>query len=94
MITYNYEDIDQVVAELQRIGGVILDAAADLRKQVDSAMGDWEGDTHDQYVAMSNDLQTDIQANVDWLGEAGKAMKSGAADMQLQDANSAKGLAR
>jgi WXG100 family type VII secretion target len=94
MITYNYEDIDQVVGELKRIGGVIMDTAADLKRQVDSAMGDWEGDTHDQYVAMSNDLQTDIRANVDWLDEAGKAMKTGAGDMQLQDANSAKGLAR
>jgi WXG100 family type VII secretion target len=92
MITYNYEDIDQVVGELQRIGNVILDEARDLKKTVDSAMGDWTGATHDQYVSMSDDLQTDLQANVDWLGEAGAKMKSGAGDMQNQDAQSAKGM--
>jgi WXG100 family type VII secretion target len=92
MITYNYEDIDQVVGELQRIGNVILDAAGDLQKSVESTMGDWSGATHDQYVSMSSDLQTDIQANVDWLGEAGMKMKTGAGEMQNQDASSAKGM--
>lgn len=92
MITYNYEDIDQVIGELRKIGGVILDRAADLQKSVESTMGDWEGATHDQYLSMSSDLQADIQANVDWLGEAGTKMKSGADDMQYQDSSSAKGL--
>jgi len=92
MITYNYEDIDQVMAELAKVGNHILDEARDLKTQVDSAMGDWEGATHDQYVSMSDDLQTDIQANVDWLGEAATKMKTGAGDMQDQDANSAKGM--
>jgi WXG100 family type VII secretion target len=92
VITYNYEDIDQVVSELQRIGNVILEEARDLKTQVDSAMGDWSGATHDQYVSMSDDLQTDIKANVDWLGEAGAKMKAGAGDMQDQDVSSAKGM--
>lgn len=94
MITYNYEDIDQVMGELAKVGNQILDEARDLKTQVDSAMGDWEGATHTQYVSMSDDLQKDIQANVDWLGQASSAMKAGADDMLLQDVNSAKGMGR
>lgn len=92
MITYNYEDIDQVIGELQKIGGVILDRASDLQKSVESTMGDWEGATHDQYLSMSSDLQADIQSNVDWLGQAGAKMKSGAEDMRNQDSTSAKNM--
>jgi WXG100 family type VII secretion target len=91
-ITYNYEDIADVVGALRKTGGDLLTKADWLTGRVAEAMTDWDGASATAFKERDARLHSDINGHMNWLDNLSARLQTGADDMYLQDQSGGKGI--
>jgi uncharacterized protein YukE len=89
MITYDYDAIEDALGEMIRRAEAIADLTDSQQVKVRETLVGWHGATSDQYHALSDDLERDLRANVQFIKDLQARLRTGSDDMRMQDATSA-----
>ncbi|MET0190786.1 MAG: WXG100 family type VII secretion target [Pseudonocardia sediminis] len=83
--TYNYQVLNDCINQMKTKGTEIEQRAADLAKQTESLMGDWQGSTATQYKGMSADLKKELDTANQNLELTRTALQTGLNNMSDTD---------